>query len=84
MKFELVSYQEKVVKRLKQMNEDSQQLHWYKKKVAKQEISLKALEESFWIVSQKLKKLEEESRIVRERTQLYHEQNKEEVKKLGL
>ncbi|KAL7591848.1 protein SUPPRESSOR OF GENE SILENCING 3 [Lactuca sativa] len=79
MKFELVSYQEKVVKRLKQMNEDSQQLHWYKKKVAKQEISLKALEESFWIVSQKLKKLEEESRIVRERTQLYHEQNKEEM-----
>ncbi|KAI3709468.1 hypothetical protein L2E82_39230 [Cichorium intybus] len=79
MKFELVSYQEKIVKQLKQMNEDSQQLHWYKKKMAKQERSLKALEDAFWLLSQKLRKLEEENRIVRERTQLYHEQNKEEM-----
>ncbi|KAL4563997.1 hypothetical protein LXL04_028046 [Taraxacum kok-saghyz] len=79
MKFELVSYQEKIVKQLKEMSEDSLQLHWYKKKIAKQERSLKGIEEAFWLLSQKLRKLEEENRIVRHRTQLYHEQNKEEM-----
>ncbi|KAL4590176.1 hypothetical protein LXL04_003100 [Taraxacum kok-saghyz] len=79
LKFDMVSYQEKVVDQLKQMNEDNQQLNWYKNKVVKEKKHSKALEESYGLVSQKLRKIEEESRIVRERTQLYHEQNKEEM-----
>ncbi|KAI3715325.1 hypothetical protein L6452_22304 [Arctium lappa] len=79
LKFELVSYQEKVVNQLKQMNEDNQQLHWYKTRIAKEQKHSKALEESFGLVSQKLRKTEEENRIVRDRTQRYHEQNKEEM-----
>ena len=79
LKFELVSYQEKVVNQLKQMHEDNQQLNWYKNKIVKEQKHSKALEESFGLVSQKLRKTEEENRIVRDRTQRYHEQNKEEV-----
>lgn len=84
LKFELASYQEKVVSQLKKMSKDSQELIWYKKKIAKQERSSKALEEAFWLISQKLKKHEEENKIVRDRTQLYHDQNKEEVYKCFL
>ncbi|KAD2394117.1 hypothetical protein E3N88_41094 [Mikania micrantha] len=79
LKFELVSYQEKVVNQLKLMHEDNQQLHWYKDKVVKEKMHSKALEESYGLLSQKLRKTEEENRIVRERTQLHHEQNKEEM-----
>ncbi|XP_076898315.1 protein SUPPRESSOR OF GENE SILENCING 3-like [Bidens hawaiensis] len=79
LKFDMVSYQEKVVNQLKQMNEDNQQLHWYKNRVVKEQMNVKALEESYGYVSQKLRKTEEANRIVRERTQLYHEQNKEEM-----
>ncbi|KAJ0591657.1 putative protein SUPPRESSOR OF GENE SILENCING 3 [Helianthus annuus] len=79
LKFELASYQEKVVDQLKKMSEDSQELLRYKKKIAKQERSTKALEDAFWLVSQKLRKLEEENKIVRQRSQQYHEQNKEEM-----
>ncbi|KAI7757383.1 hypothetical protein M8C21_001912 [Ambrosia artemisiifolia] len=79
LKFEMVSYQEKVVNQLKQMNEDNQQLQWYKNKVVKEQMHSKALEESYGLVSQRLRKTEEENRIVRERTQQYHEQNKEEM-----
>lgn len=75
----MVSYQEKVVNQLKQMNEDNQQLHWYKNKVVKEKMHSKALEESYGLVSKKLRETEEQSRIVRERTKQYHEQNKEEV-----
>lgn len=79
MKLELVSYKEKVVDQLKKMSNDSQELLWYKKKIAKQERSSKTLEDAFWLLSQKLRKLEEENKIVRQRTQMYHEQNTEEV-----
>ncbi|KAI3814797.1 hypothetical protein L1987_14442 [Smallanthus sonchifolius] len=79
LKFEMVSYQEKVVNQLKQMNEDNQQLHWYKNKVVKEQKHSKALEESYGLVSQKLRETEKQNRIVRERTQQYHEQNKEEM-----
>ncbi|PWA88216.1 XS domain-containing protein [Artemisia annua] len=79
LKFEMVSYQEKVVNQLKQMNEDNQQLNWYKNKVAKEQMHSKALEESFGLVSQKLRKTEEENRQVRERTKQLHDQNKEEM-----
>ena len=56
LKFELVSYQERVVNQLKQMNEDNQQLNYYKNKIAKEQKHSKALEESFTLVSQRLRK----------------------------
>ncbi|XP_071715611.1 protein SUPPRESSOR OF GENE SILENCING 3-like [Rutidosis leptorrhynchoides] len=79
LKFELVSYQEKVVDQLKQMNEDNQQLHYFKNRVGKEQMHTKALEESLGVISQKLRKNEEQTRIVRERTLRYHEQNREEM-----
>nr|XP_043628412.1 protein SUPPRESSOR OF GENE SILENCING 3-like [Erigeron canadensis] len=79
LKSELVSYQEKVVDKLKQLNKDSEQLIWYKKKIAKQERSSKALEDAFWLLSEKLRKIEEENKLVRQRTKKYHEQNQEEM-----
>ncbi|KAJ9538500.1 hypothetical protein OSB04_031233 [Centaurea solstitialis] len=79
LKFELVSYQEKVINQLKQMHEDNQQLHYYKTKSDKEKKHSKALEESVGLLSQRLRKTEEENRIIRDRTQRYHEQNKEEM-----
>ncbi|PWA35455.1 Zinc finger-XS domain-containing protein [Artemisia annua] len=79
LKYELVSYQEKVVNQYKQLSKDSQQLIWYKKMIAKQERSSKALEDAFWLLSQKLRKIEEENKIIRQRTQMYHKQNEEEM-----
>ncbi|XVE98548.1 hypothetical protein REPUB_Repub03eG0115400 [Reevesia pubescens] len=79
LKFEMRSYQEMVVKQIRQMSEDNQQLIFYKNKVAKEKRLKSALEESFGIVSEKLRKTMEENRIVRQRTKMQHEQNKEEM-----
>ncbi|KAJ0842510.1 putative transcription factor C2H2 family [Helianthus annuus] len=46
LKFDMVSYQEKAVSQLRQMSEDNQQLHWYKNRVVKEQMHVKALEES--------------------------------------
>ncbi|GMI92843.1 SUPPRESSOR OF GENE SILENCING 3 [Hibiscus trionum] len=79
LKFEMRSYQEMVVKQIRQMSEDNQQLIFYKNKVAKEQRLKNALEESLGIVSDKLRKTMEENRIVRQRTKMQHEQNKEEM-----
>ncbi|GMI81161.1 SUPPRESSOR OF GENE SILENCING 3 [Hibiscus trionum] len=79
LKFEMRSYQEMVVKQIRQMSEDNQQLIFYKNKVAKEQRLKNALEESLGIVSNKLRKTMEENRIVRQRTKMQHEQNKEEM-----
>lgn len=79
LKHEMKSYQEMVVKQIRQMSEDNQQLHFYKNKVAKEQRQKKALEESFGLLSERLRKTTEENRIVRHRTKMQHEQNKEEV-----
>ncbi|KAL7601763.1 hypothetical protein Lser_V15G23478 [Lactuca serriola] len=50
LKFELVSYHERVVNELKQMNENNQQLIWYKNRIAKEQMHSKALEESFTLM----------------------------------
>ena len=81
LKFELRSYQEMVVDQMKQMNEDNQQLIWFKDRVAKEQRHSKALEQSFGLVSEKLRKTSEESHIVQQRSKIHHDQNKEEVKK---
>ncbi|KAI8559771.1 hypothetical protein RHMOL_Rhmol04G0200000 [Rhododendron molle] len=79
LKFETRSYQEMVVNQMRQMSEDNQQLIWFKDKVAKEQRRSKALEESFEVVSEKLRKTVEENRIVRQRSKMHHEQNKEEM-----
>ncbi|KAM5558546.1 protein SUPPRESSOR OF GENE SILENCING 3 [Rosa sericea] len=79
LKFEMRSYQEKVVNDLRQMSEDNQQLIWLKNRVVKEQRHAKALEESLGIVSEKLRKTTEENRIVRHRTKTQHEETKEEM-----
>lgn len=73
------SYQEYVVKELRQIAEDNQQLNWFKNKLTKQNKHAKGLEESLGILSEKLRKTAEDNRIVRQRTKMQHEQNREEV-----
>ncbi|PIA47074.1 hypothetical protein AQUCO_01400045v1 [Aquilegia coerulea] len=79
LKFEMRSYVEMVVGPMRQMSEDNQQLVWLKNKVVREQMHSKALEESFGMVTQKLRKTMEENRIVRQRTKMQHEQNKEEM-----
>jgi len=79
LKFETRSYQEMVVNPMRQMSEDNQQLIWFKDRVAKEQRRSKALAESFEVVSEKLRKTVEENRIVRQRSKMHHEQNKEEM-----
>lgn len=79
LKFELKSHHEMVVKDLRQIAEDNQQLNWYKNKLTKQSKHVKVVEESLEILSEKLRKTAEDNRIVRQRTKLQHEQNREEV-----
>lgn len=79
LKYELRSYQEMVVRQIRQMSEDNQQLNYLKIKVDKATRHSKTLEESFGIVSERLRKTMEENRIVKQRTKMQYEQTKEEV-----
>lgn len=71
-----------VVCQINQMSEDNQQLIWFKSKADKEKRKNRTLEESLEIVTDKLRKTTEENRIVRQRTQMHHEQSQEEVKQL--
>jgi hypothetical protein len=73
------SYQEMVVNQIRQMSEDNQQLVYFKDKVVKERRHSKTVKESLDLVTKKLRKTEEEFRIVRQRTKMQHEENKEEV-----
>ncbi|KAH1067830.1 hypothetical protein J1N35_032817 [Gossypium stocksii] len=73
------SYQEMVVNQIRQMSEANQELIFYNNKFAIQQRLKTALEESFGVVSEKLRKTMEENKVVRQRTKMQHEQNKEEV-----
>ncbi|WJX41000.1 Protein SUPPRESSOR OF GENE SILENCING [Trifolium repens] len=79
LKYEMKSYQEMVVNQIRQMSEDNQQLLYFKNKVVKEKKHSKAMEESFGIVTEKLRKTMEENRIVRRRTKMQHEEIKEEM-----
>ncbi|KAJ6798860.1 protein SUPPRESSOR OF GENE SILENCING 3-like protein [Iris pallida] len=79
LKFEMKSYQEMVVVPMKQMSEDNQQLLWLKNTVVKQERHKKALEQTVGVVSQKLREYMEENKMVRHRTKMQHEENKQEM-----
>ena len=72
-------YQEMVVSQMKQMSEDNQQLIWLKNKVAKQKQNEKALVETVGQMSNQLRIATEDSRIVRLRSKIQYDENKEEV-----
>ena len=68
-----------VVNPMKQMSEDNHLLNYYKTRVVKEKKQVKVLKDSFDAVADKLRKTQEENRIVRQRTKLHHEENKEQV-----
>ncbi|KAK1362885.1 XS domain-containing protein [Heracleum sosnowskyi] len=79
VKFEMKSYEEMVVNSIRQMSEDNHLLNWYKNIAVKEKKYAKTLEDSFGSVSEKLRKTQEENRIVRLRTKQQVEQHKEEM-----
>ncbi|XP_062083741.1 protein SUPPRESSOR OF GENE SILENCING 3 [Humulus lupulus] len=79
LKHEMRSYHETVVTEIRQMSEDNQQLGYYKDKYSREQRHAKALKESFDVVSNKLRKTIAESRIVRHRTKMQQDENKEEM-----
>lgn len=79
LKFEMRSYQEMVESKIKHINDDNQQLDYFKNKVAKEQVKSRVLADSLCKVSEKLRQTTEENRVVRERTKEHHQQNKEEV-----
>lgn len=80
LKFDMRSYKEMVVSQMKQMSEDNQKLHFYKEKVAREQREKKAYKETAGILSEKLRMVSAQNRIVRQRTKQQWEQNKEEMK----
>ena len=79
LKFELRSYEEMVVNPMKQMNEDNHLLNYYKKRALEESKQAKVYHDSFSAVSDKLRKTQEENRIVRQMTKAHHEENREKV-----
>jgi hypothetical protein len=77
LKFEIRSYQEEVVSQLKQMGEDNQQLNLFKDKVRKEKNYSKTLEQFYTIATEKLRRVSEENRIVRQKTKTHHQETKE-------
>nr|GEY15444.1 protein suppressor of gene silencing 3 [Tanacetum cinerariifolium] len=64
VEFEFVSYLGKLMNQYKQLSKDSLQLICYKKMIAQQERSSKALEYVFWLLSQKLAEEDEEEKKI--------------------
>lgn len=79
LKFEMRSYQEMVVGPMKQMSEENQLLIWYKNKVAIDQQHEKDLEQTMELMSNQLRITNEENRIVKQRTTIQHEENKEQM-----
>ncbi|XVF00727.1 hypothetical protein REPUB_Repub04eG0026400 [Reevesia pubescens] len=79
LKFETRSYREMVESQIKKINDDSQQLTRFKKKVVQEQQHSQALAASLGRLSEKLRQTTEENYIVRQLTRLHHEQNKEEL-----
>nr|XP_016509673.1 PREDICTED: protein SUPPRESSOR OF GENE SILENCING 3-like isoform X1 [Nicotiana tabacum] len=82
LKFEMRSYKETVSNPAMQMSEDNQQLIWFKNQASKHQKRAKATEESLRLVSEKHRQTVEENKIVRLRTKMHHERNKEEMEYL--
>lgn len=84
LKWDLKKYHEAVAQPMKQMDEDNQQLHYYKFKVQKQKEHSKTLEKSMSIFTRKLEQREEEISVVRQRAKEQHEENQREVLNLHI
>ncbi|XP_019257312.1 PREDICTED: protein SUPPRESSOR OF GENE SILENCING 3-like isoform X3 [Nicotiana attenuata] len=82
LKFEIRSLKETVWNPAMQMSEDNQELIWFKNQAAKHQKRAKATEESLRLVSEKHRQTIEENKIVRLRTKMHHERNKEEMEYL--
>nr|GMD55014.1 protein SUPPRESSOR OF GENE SILENCING 3 [Ipomoea batatas]GMD56574.1 protein SUPPRESSOR OF GENE SILENCING 3 [Ipomoea batatas] len=82
LKYEIRSHLEMVVNSMKQMNEDNQQLIWYKNKAQKHFKHAKAVEESFVLMGEKYRQSTEETKIVRSKTKDHHVQKEEEIEYL--
>lgn len=68
-----------VVSKLKQMNEDNHLLQLYKNTAINEKRHSETIEASFGTVNEKLHKILAENRIIRERTKLLYQENKDEV-----
>ncbi|XP_045817482.1 protein SUPPRESSOR OF GENE SILENCING 3-like [Trifolium pratense] len=79
LKFEIRSYQEMVESKIKHINDDGQKLDIFKEKIAKEQLKSKVFADTLCQVTERLRKTTVESRVVRERTKEYHQQNKEEM-----
>lgn len=79
MKYEIRSYQEMVERRIKQINENSQQLVKFKDKITQEQKHSKVLAESVSRLSEELRKNIEKSHMMRQQTKLLLEENKGEV-----
>src|SRR5436309_81012 len=73
------SYQEMVEKKIKHINDDIQQLDYFKNKAAKEERISEVFANSLIKLSDKLRQTKLESRVVIERTKEQQQQNREEV-----
>ncbi|KAK1587869.1 hypothetical protein Q3G72_017668 [Acer saccharum] len=68
-----------VVNQIREMSDDSHRLLYLKNKVVNEQKHAKAIQESFQFLSEKLWKTMEENLIVRQRTKMQHDHNKEEM-----
>ncbi|KAK4376529.1 hypothetical protein RND71_002825 [Anisodus tanguticus] len=79
LKFEMKSFNENLRDAAMHMSEDNQQLVWFKKLAAKNQKKSKALEEILSLVNEKHRQTVEENKIIRLKTKMHYEQNKEEM-----
>ncbi|KAK7328245.1 hypothetical protein VNO77_22348 [Canavalia gladiata] len=79
LKFEMRSYQEMVESKIKHINNDSQQLDYFKSMIAKEQIKSQVFGDSLYAISEKLHLTTEDNCVVRERNKELHQQNKEEM-----
>ncbi|KAK1266335.1 hypothetical protein QJS04_geneDACA009092 [Acorus gramineus] len=79
LKFDMVSYYEKVSGPMRQMGEDTQLLSFYKKSYAKEKLTSDILKADVGVLSQRLKETREENKFVRLRSKIQHEEHKEEM-----
>ncbi|CAN6475416.1 unnamed protein product [Victoria cruziana] len=79
LKFEMRSYQEMVVIPMKRMEEDNQQLVWYKNRVERGQKETETLRETVTAVGKMLRTKEQENKIVREMSKRQHEESRAEM-----
>ncbi|XP_065865176.1 protein SUPPRESSOR OF GENE SILENCING 3 homolog [Euphorbia lathyris] len=79
LKYEMRSYKETVVKGVKQMCEDKDEVVWLRNRVAEQEKEAKESEECYGILKEKLKIAKKELDVMRCKVKEQHEQHMGEV-----